>query len=136
MGVWVDHLIPQCAKGHVRPLKADKKREVIQLLWSTQMFCYEKGGVFSPEGHRRASPSLVSSNSHRTVATTIERDRLRGQNEVSTESQEQGQNSSLRTTEVLTSPRTRKSELFPHPLGPHTKTLAPDFTFEEQYKMR
>lgn len=47
MGVWVDHLIPQRAEGHVRPLKADKKREVIQLLWAIQMFYYGKSGFCS-----------------------------------------------------------------------------------------
>lgn len=38
-----------------------------------------------------------------------------------------------------TSPRTLNSELFPQPLGPHTRTLVPDFTFtepEEQYDVK
>lgn len=33
-----------------------------------------------------------------------------------------------RRKNVLTSPKTRNRELFPHPFGPQTKTFSPDFT--------
>ena len=34
------------------------------------------------------------------------------------------------TNSVHTSPRMRNRELFPHPLGPHTSTFIPDFTWK------
>lgn len=83
MGVWVDHLIPQWAEGHVRPLKPDKKSSYSAavdhsdvLPWvKWVLFCEELFRV-SPEGRRRASPFLVSSNSHQTVATTRENPKI------------------------------------------------------------